>query len=61
MKWKTFYQIVCLLAIAGIVFYIAIPKHKYKIEYMRALRVDIYTGAVEEYGIKQEKWIRYKR
>ena len=60
MKWKTFYQIICLLVIAGIVFYIFVPKYKYKIEYLRAWRVNIYTGAVEEYNTKQEKWIRYK-
>ena len=60
MKWKTFWQIVLLLIIAGIVAYMCIPKHKYDLRGSSGFRVNKYTGAMERYNRTQEKWIKNK-
>ena len=59
MKWKTFWQIVLLLIIVGVVVYMCIPKYKYHFYSFIPLRANKYTGAVEKYDAEQEKWIKH--
>lgn len=58
MKWKAFWRIVLLLVITAIIVYAYIPKYKYSLYAALAWRVNLRTGAHEEYDREQGKWIK---
>lgn len=57
MKWKTFFQIVLLLLIAGVIFYFVHPKYYFKTN-GGLLRGNKITGKVMHYY--GGKWIELK-
>ena len=61
MKWKTFWQIVSLLAIIAIIGYAYIPKYKYSFYASIAWRVNLFNGSYEEYSREQGKWVKIMR
>ena len=63
MKWKTFGQIVLLLVIAGVIFYIVIPKYTFfRPNYGGyIIKTNKFTGSIEKIDIRNLQFGEGKR